>query len=304
MIFNKIKKAFKNPSVVIELIIRKYPKLFTDKMYLSLLYRIRFGRKLNWDSPKSFNEKLSWLKVYNRNPLYTTLADKYEVKQFVANIIGEEYVVPTLAVWNSIEDVIFDNLPNSFVVKGTHDSSGAFIVKNKNDYSPNIIREKYRKIMKSNYFWSMREWPYKNIKPRMIVDTLLDDNSNDTEKVTVRDYKFCCFNGEPHHMYITIKDKDIYENYYGKNFEIININHGFRRHSPEFEKPKNYEKMWTLAQVLAKASNSPFVRVDFYNMDGKIYFGEYTFYDWGGLKPFVSFEQDLELGEIMDINNI
>ena len=297
-----IKRLFLEPRLELELFIRKYPKLFTDKFYLGALYRLRFGRRLNWSNPKSFNEKLSWLKIHDRNPLYTILADKYDVKRFVSELIGEEYIVPTLFVVNSIHDLDYDKLPQSFVIKATHDSSGAVIVKNKDLFSLESIRDKYNMLMKRNYFWHMREWPYKNIKPRIIVDQYLGESTNDSVTLPLRDYKFCCFNGEPQYMYITVKDINIFENFYDKDFHIIDINHGYKRHLPEFIKPKNYDKMWELAGVLAKASKAPFIRVDFFNINGKIFFGEYTFYDWGGLKPFTTFCQDIELGAYLDIS--
>lgn len=298
---NKIIKAFTNPRLVANFLLDKMSRCFGDKLYLKLKFRLNFGHKLDFNNPQTLNEKLNWLKLYDRNPLYNILADKYEVKNFIVSIIGNEYVVPCLGVYENVEDIDYDNLPDQFVIKGTHDSSGAVIIRDKHKIDKKSIIKKYKSILRQNYFWHLREWPYKNIKPRIIVDVLLDDNTADGREITLRDYKFWCFNGEPKYMYLTVKDKNIYENFYDKNFNPVYINHGFQRNNPEFEKPKNFEKMWNLAGKLAKASQTKWVRVDFFNIDGTIYFGEYTFYDWGGMKPFENEEQDMALGKLLNL---
>lgn len=300
-LIRRLSHVVNQPRIVFDVIVRKLSRVLGDKTYLKALYWLRFNRKMNISNPRSFNEKLTWLKLYDRNPLYTKLADKYEVKSFVANVIGEEYVVPCLGVWNNVEEIDFDKLPNQFVLKGTHDSSGAVIVRRKESVNKNAIIKKYQPILKRNYFWNLREWPYKNIKPRIIIDTFLDDHTAGKRSISLRDYKFWCFNGVPKYMYLTVKDEDIYENFYDRDFNPVEIDHGFPRHVPEFEKPKNFDKMWELAGILAKASQTKFVRVDFFNVNGKIYFGEFTFYDWGGLKPFADYQQDLELGLLISL---
>lgn len=301
---SKIKNVIKNPKLVPLKILSCLSPCLSDKVYLSLRYRLTFGRKLNWSNPESFNEKLNWLKVYGRNPKFSMLADKYEVKKFVTKTIGSEYVVPNLGVWDRVEDIEYDKLPNQFVIKGTHDSSGAVICRDKATFDKEALADKYHPILKRNYFWGLREWPYKDIKPRIIADAFLDDNTADGRSISLRDYKFWCFNGVPLYMYCTVKDKDIYENFYDKDFHPVVINHRFRRSKPEFDKPKNFGKMWSLAGLLAKASEATFVRVDFFNVSGRIYFGEFTFYDWGGMRPFATYEQDLELGGLLNIKTI
>lgn len=272
-----------------------------DKIYMTLLFRAKMGYRIDWKNPKTFNEKLNWMKLNDRKRLYSVLADKYEVKAFVESVIGKEYVVPNIGVWNSFDEIKFEELPNQFVVKCTHNSGGIVICKDKTQLNFQDLKKKYEKLLKENYYPLGREWPYKNITPRIVIDELLDDHTAGERKITLRDYKFWCFNGKPMYMYCTVKDKNIYENFYGTNFELVEINHGFERHQPEFEKPKNYEQMLDLAEKLAIASESPFIRVDFFNVDGHIYFSEYTFYDWGGLRPFSSYEQDLELGEFISL---
>ena len=174
--------------------------ILPDKVYLQLIYYIRFRKRLCLKNPVTFNEKLNWLKLYNRKDIYTVMADKYEAKAFVAKKIGSEYVVDNYGVYDNWEDIDFNRLPNAFVIKGTHDSGGAFICKNKSTCDFTSIKKRVKKNLCKNYFYDLREWPYKSIKPRIIVDKLLDDHTGNE----LRDYKFWCFNGEPHFMYCTI----------------------------------------------------------------------------------------------------
>lgn len=272
---------------------RKFSNL-SDKTYLKVLYRLIFGRSLNLENPKTFNEKLNWLKLYCRRPEFSLMADKFEVKQHVKNLIGEQYVVKNYGVYERWDDIDFDSLPDSFVIKGTHDSGGAFICKNKATFDKKLVREKVEANQRRSFFYWYREWPYKNIRPRIIVDELLDDHTGNE----LRDYKFWCFNGKPTYMYCTIKGKEVYENFYDMDFQPVMIDHGFPRHQPEFDKPKNFELMKKLALKLSEGV--PFVRVDFFDVEGKVYFGEYTFYDWGGMRPFNGL-WDLELGKKMTL---
>jgi len=236
---------------------------------------------------------LNWLKLYDRKPLYTKLVDKYEVKQFVRECIGDQYVVPCYGVWDSFDEIDFSELPDQFVLKCTHDSGGMSICKDKSLFDPNEARQKLEQTMENNFYWWTREWAYKNVHPRILADKFLDDHTGDT----LRDYKFWCFNGVPQFMYCTIKAKDIYENFYDMDFNVVDINHGFRRAKPEFEKPECFELMKSFATKLSKGI--PFVRVDFFLVDGNVYFGEFTFYDWAGLRPFVNYQQDLDLGDMI-----
>jgi len=303
--FSRHKQAFTEPRYFLDRFLSYTSKCFPDKLYIDLKYLLRFGHKVNWENPQTFNEKQSWIKINDRNPLYTKLADKYEVKKFVAGVIGEEYVVPCLGIWDKVEDIDYLSLPEQFVIKCTHDSSGAIIVRNKDKIDKASVAKKLKSVFKRNYYWGLREWPYKEIKPRVIADTFLDDKTAEGNNISLRDYKFWCFNGVPEYMYCTVKDEnlsDIYENFYDKDFNVVNIKHGFPRHTPEFDRPKNYEKMWELAGKLAKASQTKWVRVDFFNVDGKIYFGEFTFFDWGGAQPFDDEQQDYELGEMLSLD--
>lgn len=273
-------------------------KYRSDESVIRLCYRLNFNLDIDLDNPKTFNEKLNWLKLNYRNPILSTMADKYAVKGLVSNKIGKEYVVACFGVWTSADDIDFSKLPESFVLKTTHDSGGILVIRNKYLLNVEKTKSQLEKWLKSSHFSNYREWVYKDIQPRIIAEELLVDNTYEQ----ILDYKFWCFNGIAKSMYISIKNKDIFENHYDMNFEPLAINHGFRRCIPEFEKPKNFELMKSLAEELSKGI--PFVRVDFYNINGKVYFGEFTFYDWGGMKPFINIQQDIELGHFLTLPDI
>lgn len=303
-IFQKIKKGILHPSIIYDLYITKHAEKYDDEVYLRKKFKIRFGVEPNLNDPKTFNEKLTWLKLHDHNPLYHTLVDKYKVKEFVQGVIGAEYVVPSLGVWDNFDEIDWAQLPQQFVIKTTHDSSGAIIVRDKSKLDLAATKEHIEVSLNRSWFYPLREWVYKDVSRRIIADTFLDDNSHDGSGISLLDYKFWCFNGEPRAMYITVKDKVVFENFYDRNFKPLPINHGFERHQPEFAKPKGFETMWDLAGKLSKATGAPFVRVDFFNVAGKIYFGEFTFYDWGGMKPFKDNSQDVELGSWLDLSNV
>lgn len=272
--------------------------LVPDKLYLKIVCKGKLGYTPDMNNPQTFNEKLNWLKLYNQNPLFTKLADKFEVKKYVADLIGEQFVVNNLGCWYRFKDIDWNVMPNQFVLKCTHDSSGAIICRNKSSFDIESARKKMNKSLRLNYFYACREWPYKNIPPRIIADELLDDHSGKE----LNDYKFWCFNGVPKYMYCTVKTnrENIYENFYDMNFNPVNIDHGWPRRDSEFEKPAAFEEMKVLAKKLSKGI--PFVRVDFFYVNGRVYFGEYTFFDWAGLQPFGTYEQDLELGKLIDLS--
>lgn len=272
-------------------------KLWPLKMYLSVLYLIKFKRILNWNKPVRFSEKLNWFKVYDRNPNYSKIVDKYEVKKLVGEIIGKDYIVPCYGAWDDFDQIDFNKLPNSFILKCTHDSSGIYVCKDKGHLDVKKARNILKKSLEKNYYWFGREWPYKNAKKRIIADQLLDDG----RKGELQDYKWWCFNGEPKVMYITNKGAtgQCYENFYDMDFNILDIDHGFPRFSPEYEKPREFEEMKELARKLSKGFK--FIRVDFFDIHGKVYFGELTFYDHAGLRPFKGDNWDIKLGEWINL---
>lgn len=274
-----VKYCIQHPSHFLLWIAFVFKNFFPDMLYLKIVYRARFGCKLNLNNPKGFNEKLNWLKLYNQNHIYTVLADKFAVKQYVKKTIGEKYVVPCYGVWKSFDEIEFSKLPQQFVLKTNHDSSGAVICLDKSKFDYQGKRTFFNKVLKRNWFYQLREWPYKNIPHQILAEQYLDDGTG-TE---LRDYKFWCFNGVPKVMYITNKGKEIYENFYDMDFKPLDIDHGFPRKTPEYAMPSHFGEMKKLASQLSKGF--PFIRVDFFLIKENVYFGEFTFYDWGGMKP-------------------
>lgn len=272
-------------------ILRKCYKYLSDRKYIESAAAAGLGYKIDLENPRTYNEKLAWIKLYDHNPIYHKMVDKYEVKAIVDNIIGEGHTAKCYGVWDDISEVDFSKLPSSFVIKSTHYGQPV-IVKNKAEMKYDIIAQILKKQSKTSGYDANKEWGYKDVKPRVMIEEYLEDDSDNN---VLQDYKFWCFNGTPKVMYLTVKDKLIYENFYDMDFNIVNIDHGFPRRQPEFQKPQNFEDMKNYAAKLS--DGIPFVRVDFYNINGKVYFGELTFYDWGGAHPFVSYEQDLMIGE-------
>ena len=292
----KIKKAVFHPIKVVEFVVVKTSRFWSDRRYLSVLYKIKFGKNLNLDNPQSFDEKLNWMKLNYRNPLFTMMADKFWVKQYVAKKIGNEYVVPCFGCWKDVDEIEFEKLPQQFFLKSTHDSGSGIYVDKSKGIDLKRIRKRFNQdtLIGRNWYWRMREFPYKNIEPRIIAEEYLDEGTGHE----LHDYKFYCFNGKPTYMYVTNKADHIFENYYDLDFNPVNISHGYERFSPEFSKPKNFEKMIELAQILS--DGLPFVRIDFFNVKDRLYFGEFTFYDWGGMMP-LNEPWEMKLGQLIKL---
>ena len=257
-----------------------FAKYLSDKTYLECKWWIRNGRKLDLTNPKSFNEKLQWLKLFDRNPLYTTMVDKYEAKKYVAGIIGEEHIIPTLAVYDRVEDIDFDLLPNQFVLKCTHDSGGIVICHNKAELNKHNAIKKLQKGLKNNFYWYSREWPYKNVKPRIIAEKYMTDGDDE-----LKDYKVFNFNGVPKLIEIDYnRFKGHLRNLYSTDWERIDAVIKFPSEpGREFEKPAELNEMLQLASQLSVGI--PHVRTDFYIVDGKVLFGELTFFHGSGMEP-------------------
>lgn len=265
----------------------------SDEKYLKMLFKKRFGKELDLNNPQTFNEKLQWLKLYDRKPIYTTMVDKYEVKEFVSNIIGKDYSIPTIGVWNTFDEIDFDKLPNQFVLKCTHDSGGLVIVKDKQKFNKTKAKEKISQCLKRNYYVRSREWPYKEVKPRIIAEPYMVDGMLGE----LRDYKFFCFNGKCRCFKIDygrfIKHQ---ANYYDRNGCLLKFGEivcppDFGKH---IELPKNLNNMVEIAEQLSK--DMIFLRVDFYEVNGKVYVGELTFYPASGMGKFEPEEWDNTLG--------
>lgn len=270
--------------------------IIPDKIFLTLKYYKNLGKFPNWNNPVTFNEKLQWLKLYDRRPVYTHMVDKYKAKKYVANIIGEKYIIPTLGVWDNPEDINFDILPNQFVLKTTHDSGRVFICKEKSKLDKTHVIEELKKSLKRNFYIMTREWPYKNVKPRIIAEQYMVDESG----VELKDYKFFCFNGEPKFLKVDFnRNINHRANYYDLDWNFLpfceevcpsnkNIN---------IVMPNNFHDMIEIARKLA--INIPFVRIDLYTVKNQIYFGEITFFPNSGVGKFSPKEWDWKLGELL-----
>ena len=247
---------------------------------------------------KEYFKQIQWLKLYDRKPYYVKMVDKYLVKEYVAGKIGQEYVVPLYGVWSKAEDIEWNKLPDKFVLKTNHNSCYNLVCRDKTQVNRETVTKEMNNSLGKNLFYSLGEWPYKNVPPRVMAEKLLEHHQTSDNSPLI-DYKFWCFSGKPTLMYFSIKGDGCYENFYDMDFTPVDINHGWPRHQPEFEKPISWDKMKELAAILSK--DIPFVRVDFYEIDGKPYFGELTFFDWAGLRPFDSYTTDLKLGDLIVI---
>lgn len=274
--FNKVENR-----IILSLQKNKLLYSLNDEKYLKLMYRLKMKKKLDLTNPETFNEKLQWLKLHNRKDIYTELVDKYETKKIVSKIIGEEYVIPSIGIYNSFDEIDFSIIPNQFVIKCTHDSGGLVIVKDKDKIDMKQVKKIIDRSLKRNYYYSSREWPYKNVKPRI----LIEEYKEDQELGELRDYKIYAFNGKCDYLMLCF---DRYKNdtkfiYFDKNW---NMKKEFSKDGIKYgdtiqvKKPKNLDKMFEFASILSK--DIPFVRVDFYEVNGKLYFGELTFYPSGG----------------------
>ncbi|MDY6367321.1 MAG: ATP-grasp fold amidoligase family protein [Clostridia bacterium] len=288
-----LKDIIKHPSLIYQALgALGLLKCVKDEKYLKRLYKIRMGKKLDLDNPKTYNEKLQWLKIYDRKPIYTKMVDKAEAKKIVAEKIGEEYITPTLGVYEKWNDIDFDVLPDSFVIKCTHDSGGLVIVKDKNNFDKKAAKKLINRHLKLNFYNSAREWAYKDVKPRIIIEKFIDAGDGKSPA----DYKFFCFDGKVKALFVaTDRPYDTRFDFFDENFNHLPIINGFKLAEKQIEKPQNFEKMKELAERLSEGFCH--VRVDFYNIEGRIKFGEFTFYHHSGIVAFKPEEWDYKFGE-------
>lgn len=264
------------------------------EQFLKRMYLIKMGKELNLDHPTTYTEKLQWLKLYDHRPEYTTMVDKYAVKQYVSDRIGEQYVIPMLGVWENANDIDFDTLPDKFVLKTTHDSGALVICKDKSTLDIKAARKRLNYFLKRRYYDCNREWPYKNVKPRIIAETYMEDSTYKE----LRDYKFFTFGGEPKVLYIAQgrgRGEPTVADFFDMNFDHLpfTIDHDMAQIPPL--KPECFEEMKRLAAILSQGT--PQLRVDFYEVDGKVYFGEMTFFHCSGFDGFHPEEWDKTFGD-------
>lgn len=297
----QIKKKIKSPLSVVK---RSLLKQLPDSIYLRLMYRKAFGKRLNLSNPQTFNEKLQWLKLHDRKPIYTTMVDKYLAKQYVADVIGPQYVIPTLGVWERAEDIDFDKLPDQFVLKCTHDSGSVIICKDKKSLNIDETIKKLNAALRTNFYWSGREWPYKNVKPRIIAEEYLEDKTTPVNGLI--DYKFYCFNGKPQFLYCGFAN--IID---GQKHDLLSFYDLDWQPAPFYRtdydplpflvgKPENLNEMIRISEMLSK--DIPFLRVDLYNINGQAFFSELTFAPGSGYGAFSPPEWENRIGEMITLS--
>lgn len=270
----------------------------SDDEYLRRQFKAQMGKELDLENPHTLNEKLQWLKIHDRKETYHEMVDKYKAKQYVANLIGDEYIIPTLGVWNNANDIDFKSLPDKFVLKCTHDSHGLIICRDKSKLDIQKTRKIMNHALKQDYYLRFREWPYKDVPHRIIAEQYMED-----EEGTLTDYKFYCFNGKVDCV-LTCFDRmsgNVKYYFFDREWNLKRYNKMGQQAPEGFSKPKpkNINKMFELAETLAIASKAPFIRVDLYNIDGNIYFGELTLYPGSGFDRGRLTETDILFGNML-----
>lgn len=274
---------------------QRYTDTLPDEKYLKVIWEKRMGYPLDLEHPCTFNEKLQWLKLHDRRNEYTMMVDKYKVRNYIKEKIGEKYLVPLLGVWENPEDIDFDSLPNQFVLKCNHNSGiGMCICTNKSKLNIEEIRKKLKYGISQDFYFMSREWPYKNVPRRIIAEKYMTNKSGDG----LSDYKFFCFDGIAKIMFVASdrqeKNEETKFDFFDMNFHHLPFTNGHPNAEHKIERPQSFERMRRLAEKLSEGI--PQVRCDFYDIDGQIYFGEMTFFHWGGLVPFEPSEWDQKLG--------
>jgi len=286
--------------VLLALMYKGFFREMNDEKFTKLKYKLIMKKELNLKNPVTFNEKIQWLKLYYRNPFYTNLVDKYEVRKYIANKIGEEYLIPLLGIWDKYDDIDFERLPDKFVLKCTHDCGSVIICTNKSTLDFREIKRDINNSLNTNYYYTSREWVYKNVKPRIIAEKYMSDSEDNNE---LTDYKFSCFNGYVDNVMVCLERRTGKPKFYffSKDWKLLRYNIRGKNAPPNFSlpKPPNIEKMFELASELS--IGMPYVRVDLYNIGGKIYFGELTFYPQSGMDPNLLDETDRYFGSLITL---
>ncbi len=280
-------------------LIRRWGHLLPDKLFLKWTFRLYMRQKLDLKHPQTFSEKLQWLKLYNRRPEYTVMVDKYLVRRYIAEKIGEEYLIPLIGVWDSPEEIDFDALPDRFVLKCNHNSGiGMCICKDKSKLDVAKVREELRRGLAQDYYKKWREWPYKDVPRKIICEQYMEDESGE-----LRDYKFFCFDGKVRAMFVATErskgDDQVKFDFFDSDFQHLPFTQGHPNSPARIEQPKSFEKMKQLAGELSKGFAH--LRVDFYEINGRIYFGELTFSHFSGFVPFEPPQWDKTFGDWIEL---
>lgn len=293
----------KNPSCLFDALVVHYGQWLPNSVYISLRYRFQMRRRLHLKHPRSFQEKLHWLKLHDQNPEYTAMVDKILVKDYVSQKIGEQYVIPLLGVWNKPEDIDWEMLPDRFVLKTNHSggNTGVIICHDKNQLDRQRVIDQLNKSLELDVYHYLREWPYKNINKKVFAEKYMEDEFGE-----LRDYKFFCFDGEVKALFIATDRQTIGEDlkfdFFDADFNHLPIKQGHPNSPILPKKPSSFEEMKHLASILSEGI--PHVRVDFYEVNGKPLFGELTFCHFGAMVPFEPEEWDYKFGEWLNISSI
>lgn len=289
-----------HPKYLIDSIMGHTASIWSDEFYLKVVFRMRMGYKLNLKNPRSYSEKLQWLKLHDKRPEYTTMVDKVAAKDYVVNKVGEKYIIPTIGVWNNVEDIDWDSLPNQFVVKSTNDSGGIVVCKDKTKLNIDEAKKKLKKLGSRDYTKTSKEYPYHDVPHRFIAEKYMEDESG----FELKDYKIFCFDGSPKFLFVATgrQQHDTRFDFYDLDFNHLPVLNGHPNADLWPVKPENFSEMLDVAAKLSKGI--PHVRVDLYNVNGKIYFGEMTFFHWSGMVPFEPLEWDYKFGEYINLSGL
>ncbi len=300
-----ISPYIKRPSALLVSALKRLKLIVPDKQFVKIEYRLKMGYWPNLKNPELLSEKIQWLKIYDRNPHYTALVDKVEAKKHVARIIGEEYIIPTLGVWESVSDIDLDELPEQFVLKTNHRGGGiVFICKDKKEFDFDKVKKKLKHQLRKNMYRSTKEWPYKNVERRILCEKYMVDESGSE----LKDYKFYCFNGSPRFCQVVsnrFSEESTSKDVYDTNWQLQEFSGPFGRDdvpatlNEPLERPEGYDKMLEIASQLSQGL--PFARIDLYNINGKIYFGEITFYPASGLRSFYPAVWNKRIGDWLNL---
>ena len=282
-------------------------RIIPDTPYVKYKYYTSFGKKLNLDSPKSFNEKIQWLKLYDHRDEYITFVDKIEVKNYVDNLLGAGHTIPTLGVWDDVNDIDLDSLPDQFVLKCNHDCGSVFVCRDKKTIDWEKVKRKLSSSLKRNYYWGSREWPYKNVKPKVFAEQYMKDSDSDQDS-GITDFKFFVFNKKIKMLYVSRgleKHTTARISFYDlEGNELPFHRKDYRPIGEPLTLPRNYDEMLRICQTLADAVNNDFVRVDLYSINGNTYFSELTLYPCGTGIPFEPEEWDDKCGDLLTLTDI
>ena len=273
-------------------------RLLSDKLYLSIKYRVHMGYWMDWSNPKTYNEKLQWLKVFYRRKDFSKMVDKAAAKDYVANKIGRDYIIPTIAIYDSADEIDFDKLPEKFVLKCTHDSGGLVVCPDKSKLDEKLARRKLKDALAASYVVQNREYPYASVPHKIIAETFMEEH----EYGELRDFKFYCFDGVPQYLLVASgrQKKQKRFDYFDMEWNHWPVyDEGCPNNEIRPQKPKNFEEMVAVAKKLSEGI--PHVRVDLYNVDGKVYFGELTFFDGSGINMYVPREYDAIFGKYLKL---